>query len=135
LFAYEPGAKDGDVVFEKGNFIIPYLGELLTDKQFNKRYRGKVACVYVMTEGNTYYDAALYRSAGASSNDGNISGLENNAEFGEYNDLMGLVASRKIYQNQEILTHYGEEYWTGCKSEHRTYRKSVSPTDVKYIGS
>jgi len=125
LFCNEAGVKEGDVVFKEGNFIAPYFGEILTKKQFDKRYEGSVSCVYTMMEDEVYYDSCLYRGATAYSNDSSISGIEPNAYFDKFEDIIGIVASRDIVQGEELFTTYGDDYWTSQKSEYKTYKAKI----------
>jgi hypothetical protein len=131
LFAYDPTKSDGEVVFRCGKVFAPYMGEVLSDHTLVLRYstvrdletETKVCCPYAIDfpAENHCLDGALYRGPGAFANDGGPE--RNNAElFGCENGMTGLQATRDIYQNEEILTSYGDDYWLGSHPTHEVVR-------------
>lgn len=93
-----------------GEFIIPYGGEVVTNKELRERY-GQHTAPYTLELGSRLcQDAALLRSAGAFSN--HYKGLARvpNARFEKRNGVMWLRAVRTIERGEAILTDYGAEY-------------------------
>lgn len=108
LFAFHP---KNDLVFKKGQTVLPYLGELkTTEDMLWSRYGNYIAPYGFGSEQyQLYTDSALLRGAGANINTGNR--LEdNNLTFVDSKPLAEIVATRDIYNGEELLLDYGPHY-------------------------
>lgn len=118
LFAYDPEKKSGDIVFKPGQYIAPYHGETVTEKQMVDRYCVEVTvsdpptvAPYGYTlETQKHIDGALIRGPAVYAND--HPGGPYNCEFREKPHLC-IIATENIYQHDEIFLNYGENYWDG----------------------
>lgn len=121
LFAFNPEGKEGDVVFRKGDYIAPYLGERITPSELNKRYSSKrppsddnyvVPYAYTMENG-VILDGSLYRGPAVYVNDNTKDKKRINSMFTEETTVQRLFlhATTKIRQGEEIFVPYGREYW------------------------
>ncbi len=124
LFAVEQPTKT--VLFRKGDFIAPYMGELITQKTLDRRYSPKqdndIICPYVISvdKSNYYLDAALYRGPAAYSNH-HFERKKVNAYLVETEpNVMSLVARKNIKSGEEIFTNYGDTYWNGISTKFET---------------
>lgn len=138
LFAYCPFLRDKGVpVFKKYDMICDYIGEPISSEELEKRYRYSVGKKqydptgpYVLEDCETgwIYDGALLRGAGAIANDARGSGKRPNAslvssDIKKGDKFPGLMATRNIYHDEEILVSYGREYWNNLKYiSHKTIR-------------
>lgn len=118
LFAYDPKKDENAIIFKSDQWIAPYGGEVITDKECEKRYTGclqgdiTVCCPYAIgTDKNETVDAALVRGPAAYCND------SKDKDYNAYlcGNPLGIRALRKIRQHEEILVDYGTAYW---KSKH-----------------
>jgi hypothetical protein len=125
LFAHVPGAGN-EIVFQIGEEIVPYKGELITAQQLQERY-GELTGPYALANpGNSrFVDAACNRSLGSLAN-GSKGQVRANARYS-----MGLrgglnywciKATRNIRNNLEIIAAYGRGYW-GAQGRHATKRR------------
>lgn len=132
LFVTDYSKKLGDVVFEKGDYICPYLGEFVSKNELQRRYcesstRPEVTTIttpYAFNTGKYDIDGALYRGPAVYANDAKGSGYRNNSslEFDEDSKKLKLYATRKIRNGEEILTSYGSGYWRGFHLPFETKR-------------
>ena len=111
LFAMNKKADNNAIIFKKGDTIIEYKGELIDEKELNKRYGDNTAPYGIQVKKDVYIDAACERGAGSLANHSK----RNNAEFrilrkGRVNIGVKLVAVKNIKNNKEIFVDYGDEY-------------------------
>jgi hypothetical protein len=123
LFCTDLTKDDGEVVFERGDFICCYMGEYLNEKDILERYTGTaggkdsaICCPYAIeVSGGRTVDGAILRGPAAFANDSKSKAY--NAVLCE-EPVLGLVASRTIRNNEEVLCDYGKQYW---RSKHMRY--------------
>ena len=112
LFAYDKDQFPGDVVFAAGQHIIPFVAEMITDLELNRRYPGNARAPYnIIDSQDQNFDAARVRGAASLAND-NLDGPDN-AEIrdnpvGEYPSVFAI---RDIRNNEEITIDYGDIHW------------------------
>jgi len=134
LFAYDPTRPAGAVVFNVGDVICKYQGEILTDQEIDQRYNyngEEYTAPYALEEKrNKNIDCSCKRGIGSLCNH---SSTHDNAEFRKgytgrgvnRRDYINVRAKRIIYNRQEILVNYGNEY---------TFDENVSHS-TKYISN
>ena len=125
LFASDPERPLGEIVFHKGDYICPYLGEKLDRLDLEQRYCGavngttvcSVNAPYAFSTHRGFFDGALLRGPAVYTNDARGSQLKNNSliRMDEYMDRLFLYAMCDIGNGWEILTEYGDDYWNGFK--------------------
>lgn len=109
------------VVFRRGNVIVPYHGQLINERELVNRYDEKsIDGTRVVTEYTAPYaarlnrrqvvDAACKRGAGALAN--HKRGRQANATLETSADgrSIVLVATKNIYDGDEIFVDYGRNY-------------------------
>ena len=108
LFA---AGQPGQRVFRAGEPIMPYLGEVTQSDQWLLNRYGKHTVPYGFAHsGQSYYtDSALLRGAGANINTATPE-RQNNVEFRNTLPLAMIYASEDIYDGDELLLHYGNQY-------------------------
>lgn len=121
LFAIDRKRVDAPV-FRKGQKILQYTGEFLTEDEMSERYdyydedgelvegRAEYALEY---EDGKYVDAEIIKGYGAFINDPNgytrhPENLDPNSKFGKG---LWIVAIKDIYDGDEILIDYGDNYF------------------------
>lgn len=124
LFADDPAAGANSVIFKKGDWLCPYVGELISQATLDQRY-GKgtqtEAPYAAKVEGNNLYvDAARVRGWGAFANNP-IKRNKPNAEFyvrEEHNQgyTLWLAAAVDIKNGKEILLDYNMGPFTSTHS-------------------
>lgn len=122
LFAFWPAAPNG-LVFEKGQTIIEYTGEVINRDTLVERYGLNTAPYVAQLKEGTFIDAAKIRDAGSSANTQRIR-RDNNAQLRpSYNtrpQKLVIKATKNIYHNQEIFLDYGAEYDMDEDTTHST---------------
>jgi hypothetical protein len=137
LFACDPESSRRTVVFKTGDFITQYAGETLTQPELDERYGkdGLAPYAWAIPGRDDFLDAACVRSIGALANSHHGTRQKPNAEIEIIGDenlseqrrarknalrafslpkkMMGLVATRPIYNGDEVLVDYGPEYFKG----------------------
>jgi hypothetical protein len=120
LFACDPQANDHRIVFAKGEFIAPYLGEPLTQSGLAKRYFDAVAdpsVEYIRTpygtgNGRVHFDGAILRGPAVYCNDAKGTRHRNTACIrANPRGAPCLYATADIVNGEEIFTGYGTVYW------------------------
>ncbi len=122
LFACDRNKSKHDVVFHKGDTITMYarkgnkharkIGEFMTDDQINDRYGECTTAPYGIDSYKARHavDTACERSIGSYAN-GSKTAKDANAEIVWFNNReLILVATKKIYNGDEITWYYGKEY-------------------------
>lgn len=114
-----PGSGKGlfaKVDFKKGERIIEYLGEIITEAELDKRaekdiygyafYISKKKCI------DAYYTPeALARYANDAAGLVKVSGIKNNCCYSIWKQRGWIEAERNIKAGEEIFVSYGKEYW------------------------
>lgn len=98
--------------FAKGEFICPYGGRLLTQAQLDRLYPEDALAPYVEDLHNGYYrDAACVRGIGSLGN-GSSRKADSNAEaYLRTARTPWLRALKRIDEGDEIIIHYGRQYF------------------------
>ncbi len=109
-----PGAGYGlyaDQDFEKGDEIVEYTGETLTQDQYDDRYDDDDMGSYgIALRDDVVIDAARTDSGVARyACDYHGSGMKSNAEYVSDDEEIWIVATRGIKAGEEIFTDYGED--------------------------
>lgn len=122
LFAYDENKSEDDIIFKRGSYIAPYLGEIVTKQELRKRYCDAftsklveyVTTPYVYNTGKCRVDGALLRGPAVYSNDTIGTKYRHNAVLDvNVHDDICLYATRDIVNGEEIFCDYGIAYWTG----------------------
>lgn len=99
--------------FERGSKIVPYVGEIITEAEFDRRYGEHNATYALQIKKDVVIDSACSRGIGAFINMG-VTKKDNNAVFrlsGNKKRFEVFVhAKKKIHAGQEIFVDYGSDY-------------------------
>lgn len=113
LFACATELPEGEILFQRGQAIIPYIGERLTQRETDARYdvdgvehTGPYA-LSTPQRRDRVLDAACVRGSAAYANH---RGDNPNAELQFVRGSALLQAARDIRNGEEILFSYGDEY-------------------------
>ena len=108
IFAVGPPDQ---LVFRKGEPIMPYLGEVSRNPNWLlERYGSQTVPYGFAHSGRPYFtDSALLRGAAASINSATPE-RKNNVEFRNTMPLAMIYALSDIYEGDELLISYGEAY-------------------------
>ncbi len=104
------GDGDDDMLFDAGDTIVRYFGERKTKAEIDARYGRRTAPYTVQVggvRGDKFIDAACVRGAGAYANHHR---RRNNTEFVASGNNVLMVATKPIYDGDEILVDYGAQY-------------------------
>ena len=110
LFANN-GTSNNDVVFHKGDKIVPYNGELVAQQIIRERYGNKTAPYGLSISKDRATDGALHRGIGTLINHPLYSRFAN-TRFSIQRDQqeVNIVADKNIKNNQELYVPYGRSY-------------------------
>ena len=125
--------------FNRGDHVVPYIGDLITEEERRKRYGTDVAPYGHEIDTGETVDSACARGLGAFANDYRTD-LANprankaavNVEIayemvgGEYQESW-LQATKKIAPGHEILANYGSAYWNMNRPPHQTLKRKLKP--------
>ena len=116
--------------FKKGDFIIPYIGEIISAEELKRRYDFdgyENVGPYALKAGNKIIDAACRRGSASMINDARGTGVSPNCDLTE----KGIYAIADIEDGDELLTDYGETYWEESaiswstkRAKYKTQRRS-----------
>ncbi len=97
--------------YKKGEVVIEYAGEVITQKAYNERYDKEGYGEYGMTLGKTKVIDARKTSSGLGRYicDAYGSDLKKNVQYEEHDKKIEVVAIRKIRPGDELLVSYGKE--------------------------
>lgn len=103
------GVDPEKVVFEKGDSVCTYQGEILTRDQVNRRYPGDAIATYALEIGrDKFIDARKTTSCyGRYANARYRTNVEMGNPAGKNGNYVNLVAKRPIKDGQEIFVRYG----------------------------
>lgn len=119
-----PNVDRGIVVFRDGDLIDVYGGEMMSKNRIDRRYRDPNAvATYAITSRKHGVDAYCASTAAAYANDPynpdlpdpyNTARARANVEmhYDRANRTFEMYATKDIRHGEEILLHYGREYWT-----------------------
>ena len=108
LFAIDPRTVDRDVIFEKGDRITEYHGELINLQTLNERYGEDLTAPYAVgISADSYEDGARVRGIGSLAN---TSPGHNNATLSIYRGRASLKATKNIRNGDEVYLSYGRRY-------------------------
>jgi len=137
--------KGNEVVFEKDDLIVSYIGEVLNQNELDNRYVGadETAPYTEDVDDDVYVDAACMRGVASLANDARPGSTcvgdtcKTNAKFvSEGGNYPFLKAIRRIRNGHEIFVEYGDFYWGGIKHRIVPTRKAfttASSTNVKRV--
>ena len=120
LFAIDPSTREPVRVFEKGDKIIEYDGELIPHAELERRYGGYTAPygVEVNKTRDLYEDGAIHRGAGTLAN--HATGARVNARLSVSRNHVVLIATKTIKNGSEIYLNYGRAYRFNEPTEYTT---------------
>ena len=112
VFAFRRGALPTDVIFRRGQHLIPYHGENVTIQEVNRRYDPVMYAGRQQREGTAPYyhsgvDAACARSIGSMLNHRPRPNMTNVVVRGANRMI---VALRDITHDEELFMDYGPSY-------------------------
>lgn len=109
LFAYDPKNPDGnEEVFKRGQVIVQYDGEMITNAELDSRYGDYTAPYGIQEKYGVLYteDGACRRGAGTLANHKPASKANAKLSFGTKKKRFQLVAIKPIKNGQEIYVSY-----------------------------
>jgi hypothetical protein len=120
LFAWANGGN-AQILFRKGDRIVPYGGELLTHAELVDRYGPDTAPYGVKLSNVRFVDGACSRGAGSVAN-ASSGGSPPNAKLvvNAQKGSVSIRATRPIRNGDEILVSYGPAYWNQPAGTYRT---------------
>jgi hypothetical protein len=107
LFAIDMNKPFYSTVFKKGDKIIEYKGEQITNQEFDDRYLEHTAPYAVKINKNLYEDCACERGVGSLAN---TYPNHNNATLSVYKKKAFIKATKNIRNKEEIFLSYGRSY-------------------------
>lgn len=105
----------------KGAYITEYKGEIITEKEADRRAEEEDIYGYMFFINKNYCIDAYYtpeekaRYANDAAGLGKVKGLTNNAEYETKGKRCFIKAKKNIQPNEEIFVSYGKEYWKVIK--------------------
>jgi SET domain-containing protein len=117
LFALDKRAAGNAILFRRGEKIIVYDGEVVTQAQLQRRY-GNFTAPYAISQGKFAEDSACRRGAGSLSNHA----INTNARlaFSRRTKKFMLIATKPIRNGAEIFCSYGRAYRHNDGLVHKT---------------
>jgi SET domain-containing protein len=106
---------------KKGDFIVEYKGEIITDKEATRRAEKDDIYGYMFfINKNLCIDAYhtpqhLARYANDAMGLARVEGFKNNAEYEIVGKKCFIKATKNIKSGEEIFVSYGKEYWKVIK--------------------
>lgn len=115
----EPEHVKAYLMFKNNDKIVEYTGEKITKEEQHRRYGAKTAS-YALGSRTGVIDSACERSVASFANTIKPK-AKCNARFSEGKDgRIWVVATKNIYDGDEILVDYGKEYKLNDGSFHKT---------------
>jgi len=101
---------------KKGERIVEYLGEIITEKELDRRAEKDIYGYAFYISKNKCIDAyytpeALARYANDAKGISRVEGVRNNCSYKVWNNRGWISAEKNIKAGDEILVSYGAEYW------------------------
>ena len=109
LFAFDITKDVGEIVFKRGDYIVEYGGEPITQDVLNQRYGiGTAPYGVEVKKGRSFEDGACRRGVGSHSN---TFVRNQNARLGiGRGGIVKLYATKVIRNGEEIYVGYGKAY-------------------------
>jgi cyclophilin family peptidyl-prolyl cis-trans isomerase len=107
LFAFNNKKGINDIVFKKGDKIIEYKGELISNEELTERYNNFTAPYALQINKNEYQDCSCNRGVGSIAN---TYPNHNNSTFTIFRNKAFIKATKNIRNNEEIYVSYGKSY-------------------------
>ena len=109
---------------KKGERIVEYLGEIITEKELDKRAEKDIYGYAFYINRNRCIDAyytpeALARYANDASGLVKVKGLSNNACYEIWKNRGWITAEKDIKAGSEIFVSYGKEYWKDMRYNYK----------------
>jgi SET domain-containing protein len=101
---------------KKGERFVEYLGEIVTEKELDRRAEKDIYGYAFYISKNRCIDAfytpnELARYANDAQGISKIKGLKNNCSYVVYKNSGWIEAQKNIKAGEEIFVSYGKEYW------------------------
>ncbi len=105
---------------KKGERIVEYLGEVITEKELDKRAENDIYgyAFYISSKKcvDAYYTPKeLARYANDAAGIGRVKGIRNNSIYEIWKNRGWIKATRNIKAGEEIFVSYGAGYWKDIK--------------------
>lgn len=115
LFAYMRNVPQTHIVFKRNDIIIPYIGNIVNNKEIDEIYGPNTTAPYAFCHGRRWNsrctDGACRRGVGAFLNHGDRSNKINAAvRYDTRKKEFIVYATKEIKNNQEIFINYGDDY-------------------------
>ena len=107
LFARNVHGVDG-VVFQNGDIVCPYNGEIIDRNELNRRYKEYTAPYGLQNRIDSFEDTALRRGIGSIINH-SPSKAKCRISIGR-NNRASIVATKNIKDGEELYINYGKDY-------------------------
>lgn len=101
---------------KKGEYIVEYLGEIITEKECNLRAeKDEYGYIFFISKKNCidafHNPEALARYANDAKGLTKVKGLNNNSSYDIHKNRGWIKAEKNIKAGSEILVSYGKDYW------------------------
>ncbi|HET6226912.1 MAG TPA: SET domain-containing protein [Bacteroidia bacterium] len=114
-----PGSGKGlyaKIDFKKGERIVEYLGEIITEAELDKRAENDIYGYAFFISKKRCIDAyytpdAIARFANDAAGLTKVKGLKNNCCYSIWKNRGWIETERNIKAGEEIFVSYGKEYW------------------------
>jgi hypothetical protein len=127
VFVDRPRTAQGVLVFKKKDKICPYYGDVLNEDEYNARARNPIYTLRLRGGENPLYeDAACERGIGSIINHTTTRNSNVRFSIGNNPKKGWIVATKNIYNGDELLVNYGSDYVLGADA-FETRRKKWSP--------
>jgi hypothetical protein len=120
LFAHDTTAKPNDVVFKKGQYMFPYVGEIMGPEGIDARYGdgSDSTAVYGICDRKQCIDAACVRGWASYINHQPLKRANANYSYRPSLNEFWIKATKNIRNGAEIYCFYGRTY--GFQTQHVT---------------
>ena len=116
LFALNKRIPIGTLMFQEGDKLVEYHGEIINHNELERRYGDKTAPYGIEINHNRYEDGALLRGVGTLINHKPL--RQSNCRFSisknnrnpQLNNKINIVATKNIYNGDELFVYYGDDY-------------------------
>jgi SET domain-containing protein len=123
LFALDKRAAGNAILFRRGDKIIMYDGEVVTQAQLQRRY-GDFTAPYGISQGKFVEDSACRRGAGSLVNHAAARNTNARLAFSTRTKKFMLIATKNIRNGDEIFCSYGKAYQHNDGLTHKTSQRA-----------